>query len=223
MNGISDPLVAQALADSARSIAAGRPHGIAVDGPVRIVLVASNLARLGLAAVFAKARHCQVVEDEPRDVLVLDCSTSGESVADLFGRNPGIGMVVIAPSAEPSVLVDELRAGARGVLVSELDGGRLIDAVEFVANGGTYVSADAASAIVEWFRAGRPPFDPLERLSDQERRIVEFIADGMTNRGIAERLGLSEHTVKTYVSSALRKLGFKNRAQAAAVIARHRP
>jgi two-component system, NarL family, response regulator DevR len=189
---------------------------------VRIEIMAAHLARFGLEAVFAKARHCQVVgEDEP-DVIVMDASTSPESVTEVSQREVAVPVVVLAPTADPNQLVDALHAGAHGVLVSQVDAERLIEAVEIVAAGGMYVSAEAAASIVDWFRAGRPPVDAIGRLSEQERRIVELIADGMTNRVIAARLGLSEHTVKTYVSSALHKLGFKNRSQVAAVIAKHR-
>ena len=90
-----------------------------------------------------------------------------------------------------------------------------------VAAGGVYLQTEMANAVQEWFRAGQPGSDPLGRLSQQERRILALIAEGKTNRDIAAGLGLSEYTVKTYVSSALSKLGLSSRAQAAAFVVRH--
>src|SRR5260370_34911194 len=97
---------------------------------------------------------------------------------------------------------------------------RLVDAVEVVAGGGVYFEDAIIAAVLEWYRAGQPTGDPLERLSQQERNILRLIAAGGTNRDIAGSLGLRESTVKTYVSTALRKLGLTSRAEAAAFVTR---
>jgi two-component system response regulator DevR len=241
IGGITDPLVSRILADAARSSSGSRARRDATDLPVRLVLVAAQpLARMGLVAVFARARYCEVVgEASSADEAVtqVDASQPGVVVVDgdepgdaviattrrLNAANPPRRVIVLASNSEPGQLVEAIHAGARGLLIRQLDAQHLVEAVEVVAADGTYVSPDAGAAIAEWFRAGRPADDPIDRLSDQERRIVLLIAEGMTNRAIATRLSLSEYTVKTYVSSALRKMGFKNRSQVAAAIAQRNP
>lgn len=233
----ADPVVARVLAESARSIAGGRPRRAATDAPIRVLIVASErLVRLGLVALFARARHCQVVGEASSgehalevvhatapDVVVIDAGASGKSVAAitqrLIGDSPAARVIALAATPEPSFVVESIRAGVRSYLLKQLDAERLVDAVEVVASEGFYITPAVAAAVSEWFRAGRPDGDPIERLSDQERRIVQLIADGKTNRTIAAALGLSYYTVKTYVSSALHKMGLKNRAQVAAAIA----
>jgi two-component system, NarL family, response regulator DevR len=204
---------------------------------VRIVVFAALvLERLGLEALFTKARNCQVVgsansaaeaEEEVRvkrpDVVVIDADALTDSVAALCQRliaaEPATRLIVVAPPSEPSLAVDAIHAGARGFVLREPDAQPLVDAVESVARGGTYISPEVTALLSEWLRTGQPPVDLIDRLSAQEQRIVLLIAEGLTNRAIAAQLKLSEFTVKTYVSSALHKLGLKTRVQVAAAIA----
>ena len=113
-----------------------------------------------------------------------------------------------------------MHSGAKGYVLKRSDPAQLVAAVEGVAAGDYVFDEEIVAPVLEWFRAGRPTYDPLGRLSQQELRILRRIAEGKTNRDIAAVLGLSEYTVKTYVSAALRKLGLQSRAEAAAFITR---
>jgi DNA-binding NarL/FixJ family response regulator len=138
----------------------------------------------------------------------------------MVADDAGIGIIMFGSAAEAQTVIAAIHAGVRGFLLKRTDPTRLVEAVEIVANAGYFFDEASVNPVMEWFRAGRPSLEPLGRLSQQELRILRRIAEGKTNRDIAALLGLSEYTVKTYVSAALRKLGLSSRAEAAAFITR---
>ena len=113
-------------------------------------------------------------------------------------------------------------AGASGFLLKQVRGGDLVDAVRRVAAGQSLIDPELTGQVLERLRRG-PDTDPgLASLTPQERRILELIGEGMTNRQIAEAIFLAEKTVKNYVSSILAKLGLERRTQAAVFSVKHR-
>jgi two-component system, NarL family, response regulator DevR len=109
-----------------------------------------------------------------------------------------------------------IMAGASGYLLKQVNGMDLVDAVRTVAHGGSLLDPAVTQRVLERIRTGavREP-EELAALTRQERRILELIARGMTNRQIGEEMFLAEKTVKNYVSSLLAKLGLERRTQAA--------
>jgi DNA-binding NarL/FixJ family response regulator len=203
-----------------------------------LIVEPQKILLLGLSSVFVKARHCQVIGEassgeeavqESRlkypDVVVMDADLPDNSAIlacqRIHAENERIGVILLASIADPRLVVSAIHAGAMGYLFKTTDPDHMVEAVEIVAGDGMYFPQEIANAVLEWIRAGEPGSNALERLSRQELRIMLLIAQGKTNRTIAAMLGLSEYTVKTYVSSTLRKLGFNSRAQAAAFIVRH--
>jgi DNA-binding NarL/FixJ family response regulator len=126
-------------------------------------------------------------------------------------------------SEEEPDLYAALRVGAAGYLTKDVPPAELIEAVLAVARGEPRIApAMASRMLAELGRAGQvAPPDPLERLSERERDVLALLAEGLRNREIAERLVISEATVKTHVRHVLEKLRFRNRAEAAAFAARH--
>jgi DNA-binding NarL/FixJ family response regulator len=113
-----------------------------------------------------------------------------------------------------------IMAGAAGYLLKQIRGIDLVDAVRRVAAGQSLLDPAVTQAVLARLRSGDArPLDPLAALSDQERRVLVLIAEGLTNREIGQRLYLAEKTVKNYVSSLLAKLGLGRRGQAAALAA----
>jgi two-component system response regulator DevR len=111
-------------------------------------------------------------------------------------------------------------AGAAGYLLKQIKGTDLVDAVRRVAAGQSLLDPGVTARVLERLRTG-PEEDPrLARLTDQERKILALIAEGLTNRGIGERLFLAEKTVKNYVSNLLAKLGMERRTEAAVFAAK---
>jgi DNA-binding NarL/FixJ family response regulator len=197
-----------------------------------------GIVLLGLRSLFGAARNCEVVAEATNaeeavrlartqrpDVVVMDADLPGASgvVASQLIRteNPATQIIMFGAAAAPSVIIAAIRAGVRGYLLKRTEPPRLVSAVETLASGGVYIDETILAAVRAWFQAGQPGADPLTRLTQQERRILRRVAEGKTNRVIAGDLGLSEYTVKTYVSAALRKLSLQSRAEAAAFIIRH--
>jgi DNA-binding NarL/FixJ family response regulator len=113
-----------------------------------------------------------------------------------------------------------IMAGAAGYVMKQTSGSELVGAVRTVAAGQSTLDAHTAQRVMERLRERTSGPDPVSALSRQEKRVLDLISEGLTNRQIAGRMFLSEKTVKNYVSSLLGKLGMQRRAQAAAFAAR---
>ena len=127
---------------------------------------------------------------------------------------PGLACLMLTSFADDQALLDAVLAGAAGYVLKNVRGNDLVEGVRTVAAGGSLLDPHAASLVLARLRSPRAS-DPLERLSEQERRILELIGEGLTNREIAARLFLAEKTVKNYVSNVLSKLGLQRRTQVA--------
>ena len=110
-------------------------------------------------------------------------------------------------------------AGAAGYVLKQVRGTDLVDAIRRVAAGESLLDPAVTTRVLERLRQ-RPEDDELAGLTDQERTILDLIAEGLTNRQIGERMFLAEKTVKNYVSNLLAKLGMSRRTEAAAYAAR---
>jgi DNA-binding NarL/FixJ family response regulator len=203
-----------------------------------LIVEVQSISRLGLVSLFTAARHCEVVGEANTaeeaveqarvtspDVVIMDADLPAKSVIlacqQIRSENEHVRIMLLATNADPRLVVAAIYAGASGYVVKRTEPERLVEAVEIVAADRIYIQQAIATELIDWLRAGQPGVDPLERVSNQERRILKLIADGKTNRTIATEIGLSEYTVKTYVSAVLRKLGLTSRAQAAAWMVRY--
>jgi DNA-binding NarL/FixJ family response regulator len=122
--------------------------------------------------------------------------------------------------ADDEALFDAIMAGAAGYVLKQVRGSDILGAVRTVAGGGSLLDPKTTARVMERLRSPAKEDDPLAGLSEQERRILELIGEGLTNRQIGERMFLAEKTVKKYVSNLLAKLGMERRTQAAAFVAR---
>jgi len=111
-------------------------------------------------------------------------------------------------------------AGAAGYVLKQIRGTDLVGAVRTVAAGESMLDPEAASKVMARMRDQATKSDPLAGLTPQERKILELIGEGLTNRQIGERMYLAEKTVKNYVSALFAKLGMERRTQAAAYASR---
>jgi DNA-binding NarL/FixJ family response regulator len=125
--------------------------------------------------------------------------------------------------ADDEALFASIMAGASGYVLKQVRGGDLLRSIRTVAEGGSLLDPAVTGTVLDRLRKGKHLIkdERLARLSPQEERIVTLVADGKTNREIAEELHLAEKTVKNYVSSILSKLEVARRAEAAAYLARH--
>jgi DNA-binding NarL/FixJ family response regulator len=157
-------------------------------------------------------------------VAVLDVRLpdgSGVEVCrDIRSSMPEVQCLMLTSYADDEALFDAIMAGASGYVLKEIRGNDLIDAIRQVAAGKSLLDPQATQRVLDRLRNGEKHDDRLDVLSDQERRILDLIGEGMTNRQIGEQMHLAEKTVKNYVSSLLAKLGMERRTQAAAFVAR---
>ncbi|WP_084424498.1 response regulator [Kibdelosporangium aridum] len=151
------------------------------------------------------------------DVAVLDVRLpDGDGVQvcrDLRADMPDLKCLMLTSYSDDEALFESVMAGAAGYVLKEVRGGDLVRAIRTVAQGGSLLDPTATTQVLTRLRKG--PTDKLAELTEQERRVLELIGEGMTNRQIAERLFLAEKTVKNYVSNLLAKLGMRRRTQAA--------
>ena len=158
------------------------------------------------------------------DVAVLDVRLpdgSGVEVCrEIRARHPEVQALMLTSFADDEALFSAIMAGASGYVLKQIRGNELIDAIRRVAGGESLLDPAVTRRVLERLRDNREEDEGLARLSDQERKILDFIAEGMTNRQIAEAMFLAEKTVKNYVSTMLSKLGMERRTEAAAYAAR---
>jgi DNA-binding NarL/FixJ family response regulator len=168
------------------------------------------------SAVDAEAR----IPSTRPDVALLDGRLpdgSGVEVCrSIRSVDPGIKAVILTSYDDDEALFAAIMAGASGYILKEIIGLDLVDVVRKVAAGQSMLDASVTQRVLERIRSGGPSQpSELASLTPQERRILELIAEGMTNRQIGEALFLAEKTVKNYVTRILSKLGLQGRTQAA--------
>jgi len=157
------------------------------------------------------------------DVAILDVRLpDGDGVEvcrDIRSAHPEIQCLMLTSFADDEALFSAIMAGASGYLLKQVKGTDLVDAVRKVAGGASLLDPSMTARVLDRLRAPKAP-DELATLTDQERRVLDLIAEGLTNRQIGERMFLAEKTVKNYVSHLLAKLGMSRRSEAAAFKAR---
>ena len=158
------------------------------------------------------------------DVAVLDVRLpDGDGVSvcrDIRSKMPEVACLMLTSYGDDEALFDAIMAGAAGYVLKQIRGSDLAGAVRTVASGESMLDPEAAGRVMKRMREQATRADPLAGLTDQERRILELIGEGLTNRQIGERMFLAEKTVKNYTSALFAKLGMERRAQAAAYAAR---
>lgn len=203
------------------------------DAPIRVFLLDDHeIVREGVRALLEGTEGIEVVGEAGTaaealaripptrpDVAILDVQLpdgSGVEVCrDVRSAHPEISCLMLTSFSDDEALFEAVVAGAAGYLLKQVRGTDIVDAVRRVAAGQSLLDPTLVGRVMERMR--RPPQEDerLARLTGQERKILALIAEGLTNRQIAERMFLAEKTVKNYVSNLLAKLGMERRTQAA--------
>ena len=177
---------------------------------------------VGEAATAAEART-QLPLLRP-DVAIIESRLPDGSGIDVCRETrltvPEVNVLMLSTLDSDDALFDSIIAGAAGYLLKNIGGNDLLDNLRSVAAGRSLLDPSITSRGLQRLREGNEREERLGKLTDQERRILELIGQGMTNRQIAEEIHLAEKTVKNYVSNMLAKLGMERRTQAAAYAAR---
>ncbi|MFE2148502.1 response regulator [Streptomyces lavendulae] len=162
------------------------------------------------------------------DVAVLDVRLpDGDGISvcrELRSRMPGLACLMLTSFDDEDALLDAIMAGAAGYVLKQIKGSDLVAAVRTVATGQSMLDPATTARLMRSLRgpeavAQEPQDSRLAALSERERDVLELIGEGLTNRQIAERLYLSEKTVKNHISRLLGKLGVERRVQAAVIAA----
>lgn len=153
------------------------------------------------------------------DVAVLDARLPDGSGIEVCRTvravDPTINALILTSYDDDEALFAAIMAGASGYVLKEIRSSDLVSAVRHVASGRSLIDPAMTATVLERIRNGPETPDELAALTDQERILLGHIAEGLTNRQIAEQMFLAEKTVKNYVSSILAKLGLERRTQAA--------
>ncbi len=197
-------------------------HEVVRVGVRRLLEADGDLEVVGEAATAAEAVGA-VAACRP-DVAVLDMRLpDGDGISvcrEIRSAHPEVACVILTSFADDEALAQAVLAGAAGYVLKQIQGDGLVRAVRAAAAGHQLVDRAAAAAAIERLRTVEAERRALGRLTVRERRILDGIAAGKTNRQIAAELSLAEKTVKNHVSVILAKLGMSRRTQAAAFVAR---
>ena len=130
-----------------------------------------------------------------------------EACREIRSLHPRTACLILTSFADDEALFHAIMAGAAGYVLKQIRSSDLVDAVRRVAAGQSLLDPAVTARVLERIRYGPRQDERIARLSDQERHVLELLAEGLTNRQIAERLYLAEKTIKNYVTSVLSKLG----------------
>ena len=163
------------------------------------------------------------------DVVVMDIrlpdGSGVEACREIRARIPKVQVIMLTSYADDEAVLASIMAGAAGYFLKQTRGKELTRAIETVASGQSLLDPAVTQTVLERMKrlASGHPSDEITALSPQEKKVVALVAEGKTNKEIANALGLSDKTVKNYLSNIFSKLNLSRRAEAAAYFARHRP
>ncbi len=197
-------------------------HEVVRAGVRGLIEVEDDMEVVGEASTAAEAL-ARIPSTRP-DVAVLDVRLpDGDGISvcrDIRSRMPELACLMLTSFADDEALLAAIMAGAAGHVLKQIRGNDLVGAIRRVAGGASLLDPASTARLLERLRAGPQQDERMSRLTAQERRILELVAEGRTNRQIGETLFLAEKTVKDYVSNVLAKLGMHRRTEAAVFAAR---
>lgn len=199
-----------------------------------------EVVRLGLQALFAQTDTIEVVAEAGSvaeavkgaarhrpDVVLMDLRLPDGSGIDacreILSSQPGTRVLFLTSHADEEAVVSTILAGATGYPLKEIGSQALINAIERVHGGQSILDPKVTKAVLERMsafarKAASAKRSASDELSPQERRILALVVDGKTNKEIGTALGLSDKTVKNYLSNAFQKLHVRRRSEAAALL-----
>ena len=198
-------------------------HDIVRKGLAMLVSRQEDLTVVAEAGTVAEA--VEKARETVPDVVVMDIrlpdGTGIEACREIRDENFDVKVLMLTSYSDEEAVMGSIMAGASGYLLKEIRSQEIVDAIRRVGSGQSLLDPSVTASVLERVRRGKEE-DVLAQLTDPEKKILELIADGKTNREIAGQINLSDKTVKNYVSNILGKLEISRRSQAAAVLAERR-
>src|SRR3989442_7695775 len=192
--------------------------------PIRVMLVDDHeLVRQGVASMLAKAEDLAVVGEaktgreaietarkELPDVVLMDVRMPDmdglEATRRIQEERPRTAVIIETKHVQPAYLREAVRAGAAGYLLKDVSKDELLDAIRQVATGGAFIESQMLKGMLSEMKPGAPVPSAARNLTKREREILGHVAEGLSNREIADRLVLSPETVKSHVAAILANL-----------------
>ncbi|MDA8386240.1 MAG: response regulator transcription factor [Actinomycetota bacterium] len=197
-------------------------HEVVRRGLVSLIEMEDDIEVVGEAGSVADALS-RLPAARP-EVMVLDVRLpDGDGIElcrEIKSAHPEIACLMLTSFSDDEALFSAILAGASGYLLKQIKTADLLEAVRRVSRGESLLDPAITAKVLARLRDPSPEDDLLSKLSPQEHKILDLIADGLTNREIAKEMFLAEKTVKNYVSNLLAKLGMSHRSEAAAYAAR---
>lgn len=210
---------------------------------IRVLIVDDHeVVRVGLRSLLNRASSVEVVgeagsaaegvalaERRRPDVVIMDVRLPDRSGVDgcreIRASNPKIQVIMLTSYADDEAVLSSVMAGAAGYFLKQVRGSELVKAIETVASGQSLLDPAVTQTILNRMKrlASGEHFDEFTALSAQERKVLGLVAEGKTNKEIANALDLSDKTVKNYLSNIFAKLNLSRRAEAAAYFVRRQP
>src|ERR1700730_7801603 len=217
---------------------------MAMKPKIRLMLVDDHeVVRLGLRALFSQTDAIEVIAEAATvadavkaaakhspDLVLMDLrlpdGTGLDACRVILSANPSTRVMFLTSHSDEEAVISTVLAGAAGYLLKEIGAKALINAIEIVHGGQSILDPKVTRAVLHRVSllAGdaAPKRSTAEKLSPQERRILALVVEGKTNKEIAKTLGLSDKTIKNYLSNAFQKLTVRRRSQAAALFEREK-
>lgn len=204
---------------------------------IHVVLIDdSEVVRMGLRALLGTESTMKVVGEagsvatgidtctrlRPQVVLLdirLPDGTGFDACRQILKRLPDTRVLILTSVVDDAMVDEAIRSGAHGYLLKEVDSKGLVNAIRDVAAGKSILDPAVTARVMQLVKTGASGRDPLATLSPQEKRVLALIAEGCTNKEVGVKLGLSEKTVKNYLSTVFEKLHVSRRAEAAVIYA----
>ena len=197
-------------------------HEVVRAGLRAMLDATDDLVVVGEAGTVAEA--LVLIPASRPQVAILDVRLpdgSGVEVCrEIRSSLPDIICVMLTSYADDTAIYAAILAGAAGYVLKQVGGPRLVDEIRRAGAGDTLIDPEVTERVLERLRQGPREDERLAALTPQERRVLDLIAEGRTNRQIATAMFLAEKTIKNYVSNLLTKLGMQRRTQAASYAAR---
>lgn len=192
-------------------------HEVVRQGVRSLLESSGDITVVGEAGLAAEAM-ARIAATGPR-VAILDVrlpdGNGVEICREVRSEFPEVFCLMLTSYSDDEALFEAIMAGASGYVLKQIRGNELVQAVKRVALGESLLDPALTGRVLRRLREPSPEDERLARLTDQERKILDLIAEGCTNRQIGERLYLAEKTVKNYVSNMLAKLDMERRTEAA--------
>lgn len=192
-------------------------HQVVAEGIATLIGAERDLAVVGTVGTLAAARS--VVATEPVDVVLMDLhlpdGSGVDGVRDVRRLSPTTQVVVLTAHADDTVLLDAVEAGCTGFLMKSGAAGDVIAAIRAAAAGEALIAPGVMARLLPHLRPPAPTVGT--DLTPREREVLKFVAEGLQNAEIAERLTVSVHTIRNHVQNILAKLGVHSKLEALAV------